>query len=310
MLDPQKLEFAYKYPFSEEAKEVIKGLNISTIEKKYLELGRLRVEEAFAKGVVEFSEASSEELRLSYLISYVYARMIASALGSIAVSKFASAEAKRAATALSFDKTDSVLRLASELGIKASMQGELFQVPFHLYLEASPKGDEYKLIHQKLGNGIVYLERYKFVHLLENASRKAILQGLPIPRRDLPKEVIEASTGIKAPVEEIKSKGEAKGKYAWIEKLLAHPLPDFRHRVVNLILAPYFTNVKGLSEDEATRYILQYIERCKEVNPNTRVGEPYIAYQVRYAKRKGLRPLSLEKAKELLGGIINFEELV
>jgi len=51
------------------------------------------------------------------------------------------------------------------------------------------------------------------------------------------------------------------------------------------------------------------LKNVKELNPNTRVGESYIAYQVRYAKRKGLKPLSLNRAKELLGGIINFDEL-
>ncbi|MGC8699521.1 MAG: DNA primase noncatalytic subunit PriX [Candidatus Micrarchaeia archaeon] len=306
----EALEIAYKYPFSEEAKEIVKELpSANRIEEKYLELGKLRLEEALSKGVIEFSEASSEELKINYIVSYVYARMLASALGQAATSKFSLAEARRVANALSSESTENIRHIGMELGMKIEQNGDLFAIPFGPYLENAPKNDEYLLIHQRLRNGIVYIERYKLIGVLENASRKAIMQGLPIPRNNLPKEVIEFSKGIKAPAEGIRVRPDTKGRYAWIEKLLAHPLPDFRHRVVNLILAPYFANVKGMSEDEAVKVISQYIDRCKEINPNTRVSEPYIAYQVRYAKAKGLKPLSIEKAKEMLAGIINFDEL-
>jgi len=307
----QVLDLAYKYPFSNEAKEVVKSHESTRIDPRYLELGRLRVNEAITKGVIEFSEASGDELKLDYVISYVYARMIASAISIAAVERYVSAEAKRSAQALSSEKTENIIYIANELGIKVEQDGELFAMPFTVYLLNMPKNDEYRLIHQKLSNGIVYLERYKLIRILENAFTKAIHVGMPIPKENLPREVIEVSKTIRMPVEEIKIKAK-KGvdeRYAWIEKLLSHPLPDFRHRVVNLILAPYFANVRGLSEEEATKIITQYIEKCKEINPNTRVGESYIAYQVRYAKRKGLKPLSLNKAKELLGGIINFDEL-
>ncbi len=314
MLDQKSLEIAYKYPFSQEAKEVIKSLDSSRLESKYLELGKKRVEEALSKGYVEFGEANSEELKLSYLISYVYARMIVSAIGPVASSIFATAEAKRVARALSLEKDDFLIYIASELGIKASLDkgSGFFLIPFYSYLEVMPKSDEYRLIHQKLSNGIVYLERYKFIRILENASRRAIIAGLPIPKKDLPKEALDVAKEIKMPEakQEAKIGKEESGRYAWIEKLLAHPLPDFRHRVVNLVLAPYFANIKKLSEEDAVKVILQYIERCKEVNPDTRVGEAYITYQVKYAKRKGLKPLSLEKAKELLGSVINFDELM
>ncbi|MGC8662178.1 MAG: DNA primase noncatalytic subunit PriX [Candidatus Micrarchaeia archaeon] len=303
------LEIAYKYPFSKEAKEAIKNLpEANKIEQKYLELGKLRLTEALDKRVIEFSESDSDELRLSYLISYVYARMLASALGGLAVSIFAEAEARRVASALASETVENIKYIGEELDIKIGTEGDMFLVSFGTYLENAPKKEEYLLIHQRLSKGIVYIERYKLIGLLENASRKAILQGLPIAKRALPREILDFSKGIKIPVEEVKISGDIKGKYAWIEKLLSHPLPDFRHRVVNLILAPYFTNIMGLSEEEAIKRIIQYIEKCKEINPDTKVGEQYITYQVKYAKAKGLKPLSMEKAKEMLSGIIDFGE--
>ena len=80
-----------------------------------------------------------------------------------------------------------------------------------------------------------------------------------------------------------------------------------RHRVVNLILAPYLINVRGMSEEGAFKTISAYIERCRAVDPNTKVNDSYIKYQCAYAKKKGLRPLSLVHARELLGSYVDFD---
>ena len=57
----------------------------------------------------------------------------------------------------------------------------------------------------------------------------------------------------------------------------------------------------------------ELLDRIKEleckgyINPDTKINEQYIMYQCRYAKSKGLKPLSLVKARELLAGMINFD---
>jgi hypothetical protein len=76
---------------------------------------------------------------------------------------------------------------------------------------------------------------------------------------------------------------------------------------VNLILAPYLVNSKGLEVEQASRIIVDYIERCKQIDPSTKINERYIEYQCNYAKKRGLRPLSLDRARELLGDQIDFE---
>ena len=107
-------------------------------------------------------------------------------------------------------------------------------------------------------------------------------------------------SGIKLP-----EKGQK--TFRWIERLLQTPIPDVRHRTVNLILAPYLVNVRNMSPEEAFKVINDYIERCKKVNPDTKIGEQYIRYQCNYAKKRGMRPLALQKAKELLGGLVELE---
>ena len=95
----------------------------------------------------------------------------------------------------------------------------------------------------------------------------------------------------------------------WVEKLLATPIADIRHRTVNLILAPYLVNTKGMSVDQATKIICEYIERCKLLDPATRVNERYVRYQCDYAKKRGLKVLSLDRAKELLGSALDINVL-
>ena len=145
------------------------------------------------------------------------------------------------------------------------------------------------------------------VKVIEHAMRKEIAKGLPIKSSELPKQVIDYSKSLKvrplAKVETVKGKRSEE----WIERLIQTPIADVRHRTVNLILAPYLVNTKGLDPDMAVRVINDYIERCKQIDPSTKINESYIRYQVNYAKRKGMKPLSLEKAKELLGSQIDLE---
>ena len=56
--------------------------------------------------------------------------------------------------------------------------------------------------------------------------------------------------------------------------------------------------------EQAVKIINEYIEKCKEIDPSTKINESYIRYQCSYAKRRGLKPLSLDRAKELLGNTI------
>ncbi|MGC8710248.1 MAG: DNA primase noncatalytic subunit PriX [Candidatus Micrarchaeia archaeon] len=311
-VEPSDLDFAYKYPFSSEAKRVVLEIESrqNKVEAKYVAAGKMRVEEDIGNRNLEFRETGLEELKITYVISYVYARMIVSVLGIRAINMFVEAEAKRASEALGNEKENIIIKLASELGLDLRFNGQYFNMPFASYADNAPKNAEYSLIHQRLRDGTVYLEKYKTIAVIENASKALIRKGLPIEKKELPKEVIDAAKLVKIPIENGRTEIGGSNRYFWIERLLAHPLPDFRHRVVNLILAPYFSNIRNLSEEEAVKVISNYIDRCKELNPDTKVSEPYIRYQVKYAKEKGMKPLSLVKAKELLSDLIDFDNMM
>src|SRR5208337_877033 len=115
-VDSPKLDFAYLYPFSSEAREIISSMDAKTIDERYLMAGLLRVNEAIGKSRIEFVKTPLTELKYTYLMSYVYARMLISAAGDrYAIARYVSAEANRACEALSGDRAENVSRIAGEL---------------------------------------------------------------------------------------------------------------------------------------------------------------------------------------------------
>ena len=306
-IDSAKLDFAYRYPISKEAHEVIAQLD-SGLDERYIKLGAMRVEDDINSEGISFTKTSMTELKRSSLISYVYSRMVVSAINNkYALDRYVKAEARRIGTALLDDTSDGMLRIAGQLGIGMEEADTGFVTDFEKYLMLSPRTPAFSLVHQKLAKGKVYISRAIAARIIETSAASSIARNLPIKPSEIPKKVLEYSKAVRLPKQKISVLKANSPSYSWIDKLLATPIPDVRHRTVNLVLAPYLVNVKGLSEDEAAKVINDYIERCKQINPDTRINGTYIAYQCKYAKAKGLRPLSYTKAKDLFKGIIDIE---
>ena len=300
------VDFAYKYPFSSEAREIV-AQSHAAFDPAMLRAGKRRLEEALQSGSIAYAPTGLSEVKYAHVMSYVYARMLVSAMNSrAALTGYVNAEAKRSADALVEDTDDNVLHLAAELGIRMDYDSGTFRIGFEKFLALSPKTPDLSLVHQDLGNGVVSMQRYKAARVMERAMAAEISKKLPIPLKELPIEAVQLSKSIKMPAGKIEVRIN-KAKYTWIAKLLANPIGDVRHRTTNLILAPYLVNVQGLSEDDAAKVIVDYIERCKQVEPNTKVNESYIKYQCRYAKAHGTKPMSYDRAKELLKDVVALE---
>lgn len=310
------LDFAYRYPFSKEAKEQISGMGLSTLDYNYLVSSKRHIETALDKGL-EFTKISIDSVKRDYLITYAYSRMLLSALkNKDMIKRYAAAEAARSGSAsLLYQSGDGEFpKISEELGLKASGAAkrgstgpdDYVTISFADYLNNAPQNARFGLQNQKLKHGMVFLDRIKVVGVVEGLIAKEIEKGLPIPEKELPKQVIDFAKANMKSVVSVKVQLPKKGAeaYMWIEKLLQTPIGDVRHRTVNLILAPYLTNVRGLSAEDAAKIIGEYIERCKQIDPATKVNETYIRYQCNYAKRRGLRPLSFDRAQELLGEIV------
>lgn len=304
MAGEDTVAFAYSYPFSKEAKGVItsKGNEIGVSSEPFLRQAKARLEEAFNGKKAEFKKIKYGQM--DYVIGYAYARMLVSAMGNkLAISRYIDIETQRSKDAIENDTEKNVLKLASELGLHLDLQDGQFAIGLSDFLMCTADDKNIALTNFRLHNGIILLSRHDLAIVLGGAIRKEIEKGLPIKASELPKEVLSFSKTIPPPKASLSKASSVKGQL-WIERLLETPIPDVRHRTVNLILAPYLVNVKGLDEADASKIISEYIEKCKIIDPNTKITDSYIRYQCGYAKKRGLKPLSFKRAKELLGDFL------
>ncbi|MGC8567843.1 MAG: DNA primase noncatalytic subunit PriX [Candidatus Micrarchaeia archaeon] len=312
MYTKEDLDFAYICPFSTEAKKIIEEAG-NSIEQEYFEKA--------SKHIIKIASAENpspsyfdteiEAIKISYLKTYAYARILLSAISNpVLISKFVGYEAKRTITAFSAMSSNQLLKLADQVGLPFGV--DLSALPNRYYirlakfldiLEKENKTGIY-LSNLVLKNGIVYMSLEELQQIFETAIRKMINSGMPIPKSMLPKEAISYSNELKKIIAPPLKHAGAQGETSWIEALLKMPIADARHRTVNLILAPYMVNVKNYDVDTATKIISEYIDRCKQIEPSTKVSESYIRYQCDYAKKRGLKPLSKQKAMEILSGIL------
>ncbi len=304
MVANEKLDFAYRYPFSKEAKEIVKETDIRN-EDFYLKLAKARIEEALNNEKIEYRETNYNII--DNIISYVYARLLVSSLQNpLAIEKYSKAEARRSAIAMSLDSESNLMRLAEELGVNLEKLDDGFRINVVSFLKIK-KPKEYSLSNQKLSNGFVEISRHEVIAILLGAAAEKIKQGLPIPKSEIPKQIRTYAKEIN-----ILYKPQIGGKSGrneeWIDKLLSNPVPDVRQRIVNLILAPYLVNVKKLDVNEAYKIIVDYIDKCRAIDPSTKITNQQIMYQCNYSKSKGMKPLSFYKAKELLSNVVDISE--
>ena len=313
MAGSDRLSFAYRYPFSSEAKAIVEEAKLG-FEYRYLDMAKAHIESALNEGL-KYSDIRVSSLKMDYLMAYLYSRMLVSAVGrSDIIINYSYAEARRSAQALALSDPAEIIHVAEELGVSLTdaptEESGYLTIGFADFLKYSTRMKGMELSNQRLNHGAVLLFKNNAAKLLREAIKQQIKAGMPIPKKELPAEVIDYAKKTRLKVKEsVKKASASSASHTWIDRLLETPIADVRHRTVNLILAPYLVNVKNMEVEEATKRIVDYIELCKQVEPTTRVNEPYIRYQCTYAKRKGSRPLSLSKAKELLGGALNVEML-
>lgn len=307
MAGAAELDFAYKYPFSDEAKRVVGEMNLKAVDPKYVKLAEVHLREAVKDGVISYDKTGMESIKKDYLISYLYSRMLASATRDMAViGRYCKAEARRSAAAMKSGGLDDLLRLASELKINLVRLGkdDPFSMNVFDFLKLSKGERELDLVNQKLAGGLVYIDDKTALDLMAVAVRDSMMAGLPADPKTLPNEIIEHARSVRIQPAASPSDGQPARGTGWVEALLERPILDGRHRIVNLVLAPYLVNVKKLDVDKAVQVIHTYIEKCKTINPATNINEQYIRYQCNYAKNKGLRPMSLRRAREIFGDVV------
>jgi hypothetical protein len=181
-----------------------------------------------------------------------------------------------------------VLREMVQLKITLSEDKLFATVPVADYLRVSTgynliRDERWKLVNLPLKDGIVFLSINALKDMFASLVQGFMLAGMralkrsPVP--DYVKPLVENLKPLVPPVPPTQQ-----GRYKYVERLLEHKITDGRHRVIWLILAPYFVTVKGMDEGAAVEAVLAYIGDTKY--------RQFIAYNVRRAMRNGMLPPS------------------
>ncbi|MGA2663823.1 MAG: DNA primase noncatalytic subunit PriX [Nitrososphaerales archaeon] len=154
------------------------------------------------------------------------------------------------------------------------------------------KSQHWRLVNRPLSGGLVYLTENGIDDLFGDLSEKMVYGGVKNLRKvPFPKQLAFLREGLLPflPPPVVKS---TRG-YLYVEDLLSRPVPDGRHRLTWLVLAPYLVNVKKLEEEQAVEKIRSFVAAKGETSPMRR----FIEYNVKRAKRNGLMPPTLSKLK-------------
>jgi hypothetical protein len=181
--------------------------------------------------------------------------------------------------------------LKLSVGVESGRGGDvsiLITCPVENYLEVATdyeltREPRWHLVNMRLSDGLVYFTvngvRDLFAALVQGLmiSGMRSLRSAPVP------EFVRSLVDEFRPLLP-RSPPRQQNQFDYIQRLLERPITDGRHRVIWMILAPYFTTLRGMDETSATDAVLAYIGDARY--------KQFIRYNVRRALKSGLFPLS------------------
>jgi Primase X len=181
------------------------------------------------------------------------------------------------------------LELRFEIGAERGGGGHaLITCPFENYLRVTTEYEltrepRWQLVNMRLSAGLVHFSINDVKDLFAALVQGLMISGMRSLRSAPVPEFVQSLVDEFRPLIP-RPPPRQQSQFDYIKRLLEHPITDGRHRVIWLILAPYFTTVKGMDEASATEAVLSYIG-------DSRYNQ-FIRYNVRRASRGGLFPLS------------------
>jgi len=271
------LNFAVRYPFSEDAKKAIADIQLT---ERIADLAVERIKKALA-GEMRARAVLHESDKEEEIASFAAARMILGYLRNpFLTSRFAVNEAKIAHNWLDRNEND-VEAVARSFGIETTDRKGRMLLRLPVYLRYSPRSVDYRITNRRLEDGMVDITSHEKKRLTEEAVRKHV-ERIPLVRD--PPDVIK-NAGEKL-LESLPKTQEARGIGA-VMKVEDHPpcverlLESLRkHENLNhqarYYLATYFMAI-GMKDET----IMQAFSDAPDFNQKT------TAYQVGQIRKKG-----------------------
>ncbi|MEE3242650.1 MAG: DNA primase large subunit PriL [Candidatus Thermoplasmatota archaeon] len=196
----------WRYPFLPSASKILDGISLNSLLEDYYyaearALALSRLETSASLGVIDIEGPPTND-ESDIVLSYVVSRLVLAATENQALVNYvALSEARRAERFLSSETDESLVEVASSLGIiSVELAGSNFNLNFIDYVRSASnlREGDWKLSNRGVSNGIVTLDRQTFVRLMREVIRQH-LEELP----DAPQEIKDQFEGT---IEELKSK--------------------------------------------------------------------------------------------------------
>ncbi|MDV3244839.1 MAG: DNA primase noncatalytic subunit PriX [Nitrososphaerales archaeon] len=284
-----------RYPFTPQSRRFFESIPVEEglTSREVVQQTESRLLSALGRG--RYEPHISELIEFS---SFFAAALVASQDGYL-VARFSRKEADRAKEFFLKERPETKVTIMAECFMAQVAQsagegrGSQYSMDFERYLELVTryeltKQPRWKLVRQALQGGTVFMSDNLLNDLFGECAEQAIAEGAKNLRRAVfPKQLGEVRNAVMRYVPVQKSR-TGKG-YSYVDELLKHPVSDGRHRLVWLVLAPYLVNIKKLENDEAIDKIRGFVSVAGE----TRDMKRFVEYNVRRARRNGLRPPTL-----------------
>lgn len=215
MIALQQLRFAYKYPFSSAASSVLKqlGTSLESISPEALQRASSIVASISQGKPYKADIREHSELLELEITAFPAAKILLSLLKrQLLYVRFSRAVADSVLSSLEAEKTEALLDLASELGIRFELAEEQFLARVNLldYLNAEFSQDFMKLVNQRLEAGQVFLQRNEFARMISETAFKKILRSLPVNTKNVPEKFRKHAKELASRVSEKKIFSELK----------------------------------------------------------------------------------------------------
>ncbi|MBN1941597.1 MAG: hypothetical protein JW772_05440 [Candidatus Diapherotrites archaeon] len=190
-----RLQFAQRYPFSEQAKLVLREHNISldALSEEVISRAGAMVLSA-AKNKPYFLVLNSKEFLLQEILAYPLAKIFVSLQkDNLLCERFARMQGNSFQKYLDSEKNkqETATEIAKQLGVKFDFLGSQYFVSVSLpdFLGAKPGADSQKLVNQQVSKGIVYLTEQRFYAFLAELVSARIFDSLPVNIEGIPKRI-------------------------------------------------------------------------------------------------------------------------
>ena len=215
-MDDKELDFAVKYPFTDEARKAISSI---TLTESITDRGVGRIKRAL-EGDMRASVSLRGSDKEESIASFAASRMILGFLrNTFLTSRFAVNEAKIAHGWLDRadeKEVDAVARIFGILTTPAEDKRMLITLP--IYLKFSPRSVDYRITNRRLIRGMVEITYHEKKRLIEEAVRKHV-EKIPLVK-DPPELIKQAGEKL---LESLPKTQSGSGKLASGAKVEDHP---------------------------------------------------------------------------------------